>query len=246
MLVNGVHLLPDLSGALFWPAQRLLAVADLHFEKGSAGAAQGRMLPPYDTRATLARLAGLIRQRQPRTVVCLGDSFHDRAAGERLAPQDAESLRKLTRGRDWVWIAGNHDPAPPPDLGGRAAGELALGALTFRHQPCPEAAPGEIAGHLHPKAAVVVGGRKLVRPCFVVDGRRLVMPAFGAYAGGLDVLDPAFQPLFRRGFQALLLGQDRIHALPRHRLAGDGWRRADGPGGEPAAAGRRLGLFPSD
>lgn len=218
MLVNGCHLLPDLSGALWWPAERLLAVADLHLEKGSAAAAKGALLPPYDTRATLERLSRLVRLHQPKTVVCLGDSFHDRRAEERLPVQDAETLRRLTAGCDWVWIAGNHDPAPPCRVGGRTAADLSVGALTFRHQPQPPPAPGEIAGHLHPKAAVAGGGRRIVAACFVTDGSRLVMPAFGAYAGGLDVLDPAFRPLFRKAFTVFMLGRARIHTIPRHRL----------------------------
>lgn len=50
MTLRGAALAPDASGALVWPAERTLVVADLHLEKGSAFAARGRMLPPYDTR----------------------------------------------------------------------------------------------------------------------------------------------------------------------------------------------------
>ena len=62
---------------IYWPAERLLTVADLHLEKGSAFAARGVLLPPYDTAATLGRLAHLIERYDPRVVVALGDSFHD-------------------------------------------------------------------------------------------------------------------------------------------------------------------------
>lgn len=246
MLVNGTHLLPDLSGALWWPAKRLLAVADMHLEKGSAAAARGTLLPPYDTRTSLDRLAALLRLHQPKTVLCLGDSFHDKTAGKRLHDKDGDALRRMTATCDWVWIAGNHDPVPPAGLGGRVAEALTIEALTFRHAPLTAAAPGEIAGHLHPKAAVVSAGRRVCRPCFVTDGRRLIMPAFGAYAGGLDVLDSAFRPLFKRGFQVLMLGRDRIHTVPRQRLDG-GERRRDADAGETGPsppAGRRMRLFP--
>jgi metallophosphoesterase superfamily enzyme len=67
----------DPAGALFWPAERVAVVADLHLEKASAAARQGHLLPPWDTRATLDRLALLLRRLKPRTVIALGDSFHD-------------------------------------------------------------------------------------------------------------------------------------------------------------------------
>ena len=225
MIVNGARLRLDPSGGLFWPEARALIVADLHFEKGSAYAARGTLLPPYDTRATLARLGHLVAHYQPAVVICLGDSFHDPGARDRLGPDEVGQLKALTRGRDWVWIAGNHDPAPPDGLGGRTAAELLLAPLVFRHEPRPAEnsdALGEIAGHLHPKAAVNLRGRRVVRRCFAGDGLRLVLPALGAYAGGLDVLDSAFQPLFAGPFEAHLLGRDRVHPFPSNRLIGVG------------------------
>ena len=57
--LNGAALTADPSGALLWPTRRTLVVADLHLEKGSAFAARGQLLPPYDTRATLERLESL-------------------------------------------------------------------------------------------------------------------------------------------------------------------------------------------
>lgn len=218
MIVNGARLEPDLSGGLFWPAESLLIVADLHFEKGSAYAARGVPLPPYDTPATLDDLAALIERHEPQTVVCLGDSFHDRRAGERLAEADVVRLKALRAGRDWIWIAGNHDPEPPARLGGRVLDEYRRGPLRLRHEPRPAPAPGEVAGHLHPKAAVRVRGRRMVRRCFVTDGLRLILPSFGAFTGGLDVLDTAFQRLFPGAFHAHMLGRASIHRVASRRL----------------------------
>ena len=218
LTVNGAHLAADPSGALWWPERRLLAVADLHLEKGSRFAARGALLPPYDTRATLDRLERLVLRFRPRLVVALGDSFHDASAPERLAEADAARLRRLTGCCDWIWIAGNHDPEPPRDLGGEAAAMLRVGELTFRHAPEAERQPGEVCGHLHPKAAVLAAGSRIGRRCFATDGRRLLLPAFGAYAGGLDVHDPAVAGLFPRGFRVLLLGGERLHAFPDSRL----------------------------
>src|SRR6201986_4496286 len=129
--IAGVMLSADVSGALFWDEQSLLVVSDLHLEKGSSLAARGILLPPYDTVATLSRLAAVIARHDPRMVIALGDSFHDREAHERLSDTDREALSALQARRDWIWISGNHDPALPRDLGGGGAGEVAIGPLTF-------------------------------------------------------------------------------------------------------------------
>jgi uncharacterized protein len=215
----GVTLVADPAGALFWPDERLLVVADLHLEKGSSYAKRGVLLPPYDTTATLARLARLIARYRPRLVVALGDSFHDGEGPGRLGVSDRESLKAIHGGCDWLWVAGNHDPEPVYGLGGRCAAYFALGPLVFRHEPTAEACEGEIAGHLHPVARFSLRGRAIHRRCFAADGRRIVMPAFGAYAGGLSLCDRAFAGLFEpRTFMAHVLGDHRLYAIAAGRF----------------------------
>ncbi|ODT11761.1 MAG: phosphoesterase [Kaistia sp. SCN 65-12] len=219
--VASVPLVPLVEGALWWPDERTLVVADLHLEKGSSFARRGQMLPPYDTAATLRRLALVTARLAPVRIIALGDSFHDRRGGERLCEADRAALKELTAATEWIWIAGNHDPEPPRDLGGWSTHELAIGPLTFRHEPRGGDQPGEIAGHLHPAARLVGRGRSIRRRCFAGDGRRLVMPAFGALAGGLNVLDIAFRPLFDgHAFHAWMLN-DTVHAIAGRRLVGD-------------------------
>jgi DNA ligase-associated metallophosphoesterase len=214
--IAGVTLVADLSGAFFWESERLLIVSDLHLEKGSSYAARGVLLPPYDTVATLSRLSAVIARHDPRSVIALGDSFHDRKAHERLSAGDREAVTALQVRRDWIWIAGNHDPALPSDIGGIVASEVAVGAIVFRHQPT--GAAGEIAGHLHPKARVTTRGRTMERRCFASDGMRAVMPAFGAYTGGLSIRDAAFARIFQTpGFMAHVLGDNRMHAISASR-----------------------------
>lgn len=299
--IAGAELLLDPSGAAFWVEERLLVVADMHLEKGSAFARRGQMLPPFDTRDTLDRLERLVARHQPRTLLALGDSLHDRWAAERLDDDARMRIRSLAAKVDLVWIAGNHDPAPH-DLGGTCIETLALGPLRFRHEPeaerchepeaerCPkpeaekchepeernkpeadrcnkpeaekrdqpeagecnlsqtgafyvppaetcgasevgrmilphaasgraDMMTGEVCGHLHPAARVVVRGRSLRRRCFVSDGTRLILPAFGAFTGGLDVTAPAIAGLFARGrFEVHLLGDGRTFRLPAPRL----------------------------
>jgi DNA ligase-associated metallophosphoesterase len=218
----GVTLVADPAGALYWPDESLLVVADLHLEKGSSFARRGVLLPPYDTAATLARVARLIQHYAPRVVIALGDSFHDGGGPARIGDADRALLAALQCGRDWIWIAGNHDPDPADGIGGRFAEALALGALTFRHEPSAKAIDGEIAGHLHPQARVVRRGRAVSRRCFASDGNRLVMPAFGAYTGGLNVRDRAIAALFGSlAFTAHMLGDRRIYAIAASRCLSD-------------------------
>src|SRR5260370_955204 len=188
--VAGVDLVADLSGALFWEEQSLLVVSDLHLEKGSSFAARGVLLPPYDTVATLGRLAAVVARHDPRVVIALGDSFHDRDAHDRLSASDRDAIAALQAGRDWIWISGNHDPALPSDLGGVVASEVVVGPIAFRHEPT--GASGEIAGHLHPKARVSTRGRSRARRCSSCDGQRAQTPACGPYTGGVSTRDRAF------------------------------------------------------
>jgi uncharacterized protein len=220
LTVAGATLHADPAGALHWPEHGLLAVADLHLEKGSSFAARGMLLPPYDTAATLARLARLIAHYAPRIVVALGDSFHDGGGPARLSRDDRENLRALQRGRDWIWLTGNHDPEPAEGIGGVFHDDLTLGGLTFRHLPI--GADGEIAGHLHPVARVAHRGRTVSRRCFAADKTRLVMPAFGAYTGGLNIRDAAFADLFGTlKFTAHMLGEDRLYTFTAKRCLPD-------------------------
>ncbi|MGZ8396794.1 MAG: ligase-associated DNA damage response endonuclease PdeM [Rhodoplanes sp.] len=222
MQVASVSLHADCLGALYWPEEGLLVVADLHLEKGSSFARRGQMLPPYDTRETLARLARLIAHYAPRIVITLGDNFHDGGGPTRLSATDRATLIALQRGRDWIWIAGNHDPNPAGGIGGTFAATISIAALTFRHEPSRDAPEGEIAGHLHPVARVAQRGRAVSRRCFATDGKALVMPAFGAYTGGLNIRDRAFAAVFgARKFTAHMLGDNRLYAFAVSRcLAG--------------------------
>jgi hypothetical protein len=218
LTVAGMGLVPLAEGALWWADERTLIIADLHLEKGSAFAARGQMLPPYDTVATLARLEALVSRLRPERVIALGDSFHDSRAAGRMNEGDRDRLAGLTSAAEWIWIAGNHDPEPPKHVGGWATSELSIGPLTFRHEPRPGAILGEIAGHLHPAARIVGRGRSIRRRCFATDAKRLVMPAFGALVGGLNVLDEAFRPLFDgRAFHAFMIGE-AVHAVAGRRL----------------------------
>ena len=216
--LNGAACALRCSGALWLPVEATLVAGDLHLEKGSAYAARGQLLPPYDTDDTIARLEREVAALEPRVVVLLGDSFHDARALERLAPAHLMRLERLARGRTLIWAEGNHDiallTAGAAHLPGEVTGEVRVAGLTLRHEPVPGRQPGEVAGHLHPCITLVRGRSGLRRRAFVTDGERLLLPAFGAYAGGLNARDPAIASLFGVPPLCAALGDRKVHPLP--------------------------------
>jgi DNA ligase-associated metallophosphoesterase len=226
--INGARLMADLSGALYWPDQAMLIVADLHFEKASAFAARGVALPPYDTAASLQRLAQAFAHYRPQRFVSLGDAFHDDDWLARMAQRDRDALVQLTASVETVWVTGNHDPTPPSSLPGRAVDICRVtgdGALVMRHEPLPRHQgfeAGELAGHLHPCAKLRQRGRTLRRRCFIHDETRAILPAFGALTGSLNVRDQAFDGLFNgTDYNTILLGTARMASIAPRRLLPD-------------------------
>jgi len=220
-VVAGVEAVCDPLGALYLPETRLLVVSDLHLEKGAAFARRGMMLPPYDTLATLKVLEAVINRHDPAIVVSLGDNFHDRIGSAHLPDIFRTKIAELARGRDWIWINGNHDPDGTVDLPGQSADELHYAGLAFRHEPSLLAPAGEIAGHLHPAATVIRREKAVRRPCFATDGKRLLMPAFGIMTGGLDLRHKAMAGLFdRQSLVAHMIGRDRIYSVRFANLRG--------------------------
>lgn len=220
--ICGKEFVADYSGALYWPAEDALIVADLHLEKGSSFASRGVMLPPYDTRETLSRLAEAIDRFAARSVICLGDSLHDAGGAARMSVEDRETLGILQEDCEWIWITGNHDPEIASELGGYVRSEISVEGLTLRHEPQGALISHEIAGHLHPAAKVNLHGHTFRRPCFASNGLRLVMPAFGSFTGGLNVLDAAFEPLFGNGgISVWLLGQEGLYPIASRLLRED-------------------------
>jgi DNA ligase-associated metallophosphoesterase len=219
--LNRQRIVLDPSGAMLLPEHGLLCVSDLHLEKGAAFARRGQLLPPWDTLATLRILESVIARHNPRIVVSLGDNFHDRHGSVHLPVEFRLMINQMARGREWIWISGNHDPDGVTDLPGVSADTLDYAGLHFRHDPLKTSAPGEISGHLHPAATLRRRERAVRRPCFAMDEKRLIMPSFGVMTGGLDINNRAFSGLFEKDrLMAHMLSQGRVHSFAYHMLRG--------------------------
>lgn len=187
------------SNALYWPRENALLVADLHLEMGSFFAGHGQMIPPYDSRETLGRVADALRETGARRVYTLGDNFHDANGAQRLEKHAAGMLAALVRAVDWVWITGNHDHNAPQRCsapGGTELDELEIAGMVLRHEAQQGEQRPELSGHYHPKLRLRVRDRHIARPCMVMSSDengsgRMILPAFGAYTGGMEASDPA-------------------------------------------------------
>ncbi|MEE4154852.1 MAG: ligase-associated DNA damage response endonuclease PdeM [Erythrobacter sp.] len=211
---------------LYWPRERALLLADLHLEKGSWFAQRGQLLPPYDSRETLARVADAARITGARRVITLGDNFHDDEGIARLDPHAAGMLEALTRALDWVWISGNHDEGMDSALGGAIFTELEMSGIVLRHQAVPGEQRHELSGHFHPKMRIKVRNRHIARPCAVISrsaagAERMIAPAFGAFTGGMDAHAPeiisALSPA--QAIDAVLPARGKLVRFPVYRAA---------------------------
>lgn len=212
---------PGRASALFWPSEQALLVADLHLEKASFFARTGQMLPPYDSRETLERLALAVRLTGARRVFALGDNFHDSLGPDRLEPHAAGMLAALTRALDWVWITGNHDADLGDDNGGTCVGEMEIGGVWLRHMASAGTAEPELSGHFHPRLIIEARGRRIARPCAVRSENRLILPAFGALTGGMDAADPAILSALQpaAAIDAIIPARARLLSYPLWRAA---------------------------
>lgn len=215
------------TGALYWEQEQALLVADLHLEKGSYYAARGQMLPPYDSRETLARLAQAAAHFGVARVITLGDNFHDDDGALRLEAEAAAMLRDLTGRLDWLWITGNHDENMPHGFGAERAEEAKVGGIILRHEARPGETGAELSGHFHPKIRMQVRGRHIARPCAVIarakigTQERMIMPAFGAYTGGMDAGAPEIAAALSPAsvFEAVLEAKGKALRFPLAHMA---------------------------
>jgi DNA ligase-associated metallophosphoesterase len=186
---ESLELLPE--RALWWPARRMLFVADLHIGKAATYRALGQPVPGGTTRENLERLDALLVRHAPDRIVFLGDFLH---AAQARTPQVLALLaewRARHPGLAMTLVRGNHDSRagdPPEALGMAVVDEPHLiGPFACCHHPQKPDHPTHfvLAGHLHPVRSLHGRGRDSLRmPCFVQDPRQAILPAFGEFTGG--------------------------------------------------------------
>jgi DNA ligase-associated metallophosphoesterase len=208
----GLTMIFDAARVVYLPDHSTLIVSDLHLEKGSRR--QGRFIPPFDSHDTLQRLAACIGHYRPRRVICLGDSFDDPRAGERMAAPDRQALNGLCASvEEWVWISGNHDPETPGFCPGSRLDWLRIGEVLFAHQPEAKLESPQIVGHFHPKTSISTGTYRFSGPCFCLSERLLILPAFGAYTSGLSCADPAISSLHQGAVRIYMAHASKLWRL---------------------------------
>jgi DNA ligase-associated metallophosphoesterase len=205
-------LILDASGILFWPDREIAVVADLHLEKATYFAQQGQLLPPQESRETLLKLRAALNRVGCRSLILLGDSFHDAEGFARMDHHARQLWEQICKTYAVTFVIGNHDGLfVPPNTQG--INYLEVEGITFRHQAV-KGALAEISGHYHPKASLKLRGSRITRSCFIADAKRIILPAFGTLTGGMDIRSEEIAALFSMNYTAYLLGEGRVYSVP--------------------------------
>jgi DNA ligase-associated metallophosphoesterase len=183
---ESVLLLPQ--KALFWPREKMLAVADIHFGKAASFRALGVPVPRGTTGQNLDALDELIAQYGVEQVVFLGDFLHARAAHAPATQAALLAWRQRHPELELTLVRGNHDlhaGDPAALLRIELVDEpYVLGPFSFCHHPGLDVPGYALAGHVHPVYLLASRFDALRLPCFVVGPRRMILPSFGAFTGG--------------------------------------------------------------
>ncbi len=227
--ICGKSFLADMSGALYWPSQRALIVADLDLatatnsERGAPGILEN------ETSETLSRLASVIDTYDALRVIALdGGIAPDNtdgtlaSQGAHISEEDRKTLSIMQDHCSWIWVSDIPDDKKGVLPGGEIRRSYTAEGLTLCHQPTRGLATHEISGALRPAAKVSRLGHEIRRPCFVSDGLRIILPAFATFAGGHNILGPEFEPMFgSRGWDVLMLGHDGLFSIAPRLLQPD-------------------------
>jgi uncharacterized protein len=199
-------LLPE--HALWWPAQRVLWIADLHLGKAATYRALGQPVPSGTTRENLARLSALVQHYQPAQLVFLGDFLHAAQAKTPSLLAELAAWRQRHAALQCVLVRGNHDSRagdPPLSLDIQAVDEpWPMGPFAACHHPQLDAARYVLSGHLHPALTLHGPAHDQLRlACFSFEARCAVLPAFGEFTGGWQVGRQPGRTLYAVGGQAV-------------------------------------------
>lgn len=202
-------LLPD--RAIYWPARRMLLVADVHLGKAASFRAFGLPVPEGSTAKDLARLTDLLEKTRAERLIILGDLIHAKSGRQPEVVDSITAWRKSHGDIQMRLVRGNHDRNSgriPSDWNIDEVEEPFVDdGVAFTHdRPCDEDLP-TFAGHVHPSVYMSdYDGSIVTAPCFVFDERCAVLPAFGTFTGGYKI-DP--EP----GRRLFLVAPDRVVPL---------------------------------
>ena len=189
--INGeaVLLLPQ--KALYWPREKMLVIADIHFGKAAAFRAQGVPVPRGTTTQNLEALDELMALHETRQIVFLGDFLHARASHASATVAAMLAWRLRHPALRLLLVRGNHDLRagdPSASLGIEMVDEpFTVGAFSFCHHPDIAGVGYVLAGHVHPVFVLSSRLDSLRLPCFLAGPTRMVLPSFGAFTGGFVV-----------------------------------------------------------
>ena len=199
-------LLPE--HALWWPAGRVLWVADLHLGKAATYRALGQPVPGGTTRENLTRLSALLNHYRPAQLVFLGDFLHAAQARTPSLLAALAAWRESHAALLCTLVRGNHDSRagdPPLALNIQTVDEpWPIGPFAACHHPQKNDSRYVIAGHLHPALTLHGAGRDHLRlACFSFDPGCAVLPAFGEFTGGWKVERRPGRAFYAVGGQAV-------------------------------------------
>ncbi len=174
------------SGALYLPDEGALLLADLHLGYAWAQRRRGELGPITDG-GVAAKLAAVLDEVRPASVVLLGDVVH----APKPSPQErawiVDALGAIP-GR-LIVVRGNHDRALTRDFGIPTVTEWrAPGIVAVHGDRLPDTAERIVMGHLHPFGCVrdLAGATRRV-PVFHLTARAVTLPAFSPLAAGVTV-----------------------------------------------------------
>jgi DNA ligase-associated metallophosphoesterase len=220
VLLCGKSFVADSTGALYWRAEDILIVSDLHLEKGSYLTEEKVTLPPYDIRSGFEKLEEAIDRYEPHSVIAVGDSF---CGGASLSFRDIDWLKDLMEDREWRWVVGESGQPIPESVGGVICAAHAVANIKLRYEPTRAPVSHEIAGRMHPVARVREYDHTTRSRCFVSNGLRLILPSMGDYSAGLNVLDDTFAPLLGRdGLYVWAAAEGKVYPVSAGQLVEEG------------------------
>ncbi|MBF6607942.1 MAG: ligase-associated DNA damage response endonuclease PdeM [Flavobacterium sp.] len=181
--IKGHDLILHCSGAMYWPARKILFISDVHLGKVTHFRKHGVALPPNSVAGNFVQLTKVVNKFLPDRIFFLGDLFHSKINNEwNLFESWVETVDA-----NIVLVAGNHDIIAPQkyfDLGIDVVSEIQYGEFLLTHHPEEREGFFNLCGHIHPGILLQGFGRQYLElRCFFKKPAQMILPAFGEFTG---------------------------------------------------------------